>query len=82
LLARMGVLFKQPARQASQKTKFTELKKMYVIRENKNGKIFGCEREDRMQSYKDANEKNKDVDLTIYEVVESKNGSLKLEKIT
>lgn len=55
---------------------------MFVIRENINGKIFGCEREDRVAEYKKNNEEDESVDLTIYEVVESKNGTLKLEKIT
>ena len=54
---------------------------MHVIRENRNGKVFGCADEKRVAEYKKNNEENDDVDLTIYKVVESKSGVLKLEKL-
>lgn len=53
---------------------------MYIIRENVNGKIFACDNEKRLAEYKENNKKQKDVDLTFYEVVEnatSKNLTLK-----
>jgi hypothetical protein len=55
---------------------------MWIVRENKNGKTFPVIREARVEEYKKANKENDDVDLTIYKVVESKSGALKLEKIS
>ncbi len=51
-------------------SKFRELKKMRIIRENKNGKIISCS-DERAATYKSDAAKNDDVDLTIYEVVEN-----------
>jgi len=56
---------------------------MHVIRENINGKIFAVDREDRVAEYKKNNKENDDVDLTIYEVVESATSkNLSLKKVT